>query len=116
MKSIPIISTMDNFGRIKNYDTAYFTMAAPQRRHDVIYNIKCVPNYESLKTNRTTDYWTKKHHPEKPIPERIYLLGNGYGFELRLKYSFKYNHDINKTEFNNYMRELVYQEICLVDR
>ena len=105
---------MENFGRINNYDTAYFTMADPQHRRDVIHNIDCVPNYEAHKTNRNTDYWTKKHHPEKSIPERIYLLGNGYGFELRLKYSFKYNQDIDKDEFCNYMRELRYQKICVV--
>ena len=57
---------------------------------------------------------TKKHHPENFIPERMYLLGDGYFSELYLRYKNKYHSEIIEVkDFKDYMRELIYQGICI---
>jgi hypothetical protein len=108
---------MNKHGRI-DYKSSYFTMISPINRNTIINNINTINNYEFTETNRNNnkDLWITKHHPEKIIPERIYLLGNGYFSELYLNYSNKYNFEIIEKEFKNYLRELIYQGICIENK
>lgn len=107
---------MNKFGKI-DYNNSYFRMITPNNRNIIINNINTILNYEFDKTNRNTNYWSNKHHPEKIIPERIYLLGDGYFSELYVMYKNKYNpHIIEEKHFKDYLRELIYQEICLVNK
>jgi hypothetical protein len=90
------------------------TMVSPQLRNIIINNINTIVDYEFDKTGRYSKYWLYKHHPEKEIPLKIYLLGNGNFNELYQKYNFKYGiNSISIKEFKNYIRELIKQEILI---
>ena len=44
----------------------------------------------------------------------MYLLGDGYFSELYLRYKNKYHSEIiEEKDFQDYLRELIYQEICI---
>jgi hypothetical protein len=85
-------------------------MVTPEKRNEIISNIN---NGKFIEYNKHTSYWWKnKHHPEQPIPTNLYLLGDGTLCELFERYNMKYD-PISKTDFYDYVRELVKQEIIM---
>ena len=101
-----------------NYENKFYKMIPPHGRIEIIDKIdnKEIFTEEKLQRcgNSITVWWVVggKHHPNKEIPQNIYLLGNGSLKELHNKYKNKYN-DISWRNFTDYTRELIKQGIMV---
>lgn len=90
-------------------------MVSPKMRNDIINKINSREIYSQTTSGERDNWWLKKHHPEKEIPIKIYLLGEGTKEELLEKYKEKYQvKDIEWGKFLGYMRELIAQQIMVL--
>lgn len=90
-----------------DYSKSY-SMVAPFIRNEIMDKI----NKKEIESNKRTVLWKGKHYPDKEIPTKIYLLGNGTIDELYEKYKNKYGY-ITKHNFYGYTREMVGQQIMI---
>ena len=90
-------------------------MVSPKMRNDIIDKINSREIYSQTLSGERDNWWLKKHHPEKDIPMKIYLLGEGTKEELCEKYKEKYNDkDMEWTKLSGYIRELIEQQIMVL--
>ena len=94
-------------------------MVSPKMRNDIINKINSREIYSQTLSGERDNWWLNKHHPEKEIPMKIYLLGEGTKEELFEKYKEKYNDkDMDWAKFHgyirDYIRELIAQQIMVL--
>jgi hypothetical protein len=97
--------------RIVNKKKVYVTISQEERKN-INYKIDNYLLESSLDTGFKNKWWKNKHNPNNPIPNNIYLLGNGYFDELYRKYNREYGF-ICKKDFQDYFRELIQQNIII---
>lgn len=93
----------------QNFRKTYASVT-PEERVLVIQQINNNTLTSECFTGRRLKWWTEKHHPENEIPKNIYLLGRGTLAQLHNAYLQKHG-VIEWSEFINYTRELIKQEI-----
>lgn len=87
-----------------------YTSATPVERIRVIQQINNKTLVSECFTGKIMKWWTDKHHPDNEIPKNIYLLGSGTLSQLHNAYLQKHG-VIEWSEFINYTRELIKQEL-----
>lgn len=98
------------FYKMSRIKDEVYVPVSPDERRRIIERINCnqLSSGRARGRNRDIFHWTNKHHPEKPIPTDLYLLGSGTLSEQYSRYT-----KISETEFKNYRRELIYQGILV---
>jgi hypothetical protein len=90
------------------------TMVSPDVRNNIIDRIDSGELESETFTGTKAKWWKNKHHPNKQIPKRIYLLGSGSPKELYTIYINNPDYEyIERREFYNYTRELIKQNIMV---
>ncbi len=95
---------------MKQHFRKIYTATIPTERFRVIQQINNKTLVSECFTGKKLKWWTGKHHPDNEIPKNIYLLGSGTLSELHHAYIQKHG-VIEWSEFINYTRELIKQEI-----
>jgi hypothetical protein len=99
--------------RFYQHPEQHRSMVNPTIRLSVIELIDAGELYSETSTGQKEKWWTDKHHPNKEIPKNIYFLGDGSPNQLYDKYVTKFGNVIEKSEFLNYTRGLIKQNILL---
>ena len=89
-----------------------YIMINPSERLDIIKKINDGKIFSETETGKKENWWEDKHHPNKEIPKNIYLLGKGTIEELHIEYNKNHGY-IEWSEFINYTRELIKQQIMI---
>jgi len=87
-----------------------YTVVSEEYRNNIICKIDKGEFVSECATGKKNHWWSKKHHPAETIPQNIYLCGGGKINEMHEKYILHYNF-IEKSDFINYVRELIKQKI-----
>ena len=87
-------------------------MTNPNKKSKIIQQINNRELVSETVVGKKQEWWLKKHNPDNNIPKNIYSLGDGTIKELYDKYIIRYE-NIEWTEFINFTRELIKQQIML---
>jgi hypothetical protein len=92
--------------------TKIYVMTNPNKKSKIIQQINNRELVSETVVGKKQEWWLKKHNPDNNIPKNIYSLGDGTIKELYDKYIIRYE-NIEWTEFINFTRELIKQQIML---